>query len=220
MNATTFSCRFVEIRVTLPVIYNSLGNAIMKKLMVPAFIALISFAINANAEENAPGNWHVAAKVAHISFTDSVLEHVGLDESVYYGIEAYAKAAPKFYVGGEVGYVNEKGAFSNASYVGTELTYIPIEVNIKYFIQDTGRLSFAIGGGVSQNYVEENTYYYGTYTWEEWLFGVQAFADLSYRFGDRYFAGVNAKFQLTEDMEDSSYGYDNIRLGAHVGVVF
>jgi hypothetical protein len=54
---------------------------------------------------------------------------------------------------------------------------------------------------------------------DDWLFGGQVFADLSYKAGVVYF-GADFKLQLTEDFEDSSVDFNNWRLGGHLGIIF
>jgi hypothetical protein len=94
------------------------------------------------------------------------------------------------------------------------------------------RCNFVVdfGAGLSYSYVEldrpvyflmddGNTVTSRTETRDEWLFGAQVFADLTYKI--RWFSiGVNGKYQITEDFKDDDFDLSNWRLGAQIGIIF
>ncbi len=167
------------------------------------------------------GGVNFALKIANIQFTDDVLDDVDLDSDVYYGIEAFVETLPNLYLGMEVGYANPEGSFNFYGYkIGTELTYVPVELNLKYAFSPNKDLSFDLGAGVSYNYTEEKiSTRASTLKEDEWLFGGQLFADANYKMGD-FFVGLNGKLQLTEDASPGSYDYNNWRVGGQFGFMF
>ncbi len=50
---------------------------------------------------------------------------------------------------------------------------------------------------------------------------MQTFADMTYKMSNKWFLGVNGKYQFTEDIEIKRRGdvkADNWRAGAHIGM--
>jgi hypothetical protein len=124
-------------------------------------------------------------------------------------VEGFGEIVPDLYFGAEVGYAAPDEGF-------LELTYIPFEINLKYAVEPASGLVVDMGGGFSFNYVEVEDFFTSE---DDWLFGGQVFADLSYKAGVVYF-GADFKLQLTEDFEDSSVDFNNWRLGGHLGIIF
>lgn len=164
-----------------------------------------------------------------------------MHSGLYLGLSGYAKIAPNLYLGGEIGYFNESETEKDAELIAgewydaeNELTYIPIEINLKYLIDDftPPGLTIGFGGGLSLNYAEfeRNMVNGDTITWDqdEWLFGAQLFTEVNQTFGDHFFFGANGKLQATEkfvvaDSDNDLYfdmNFSNWRLGAHVGLKF
>jgi hypothetical protein len=124
-------------------------------------------------------------------------------------MEGYGEIVPDLYFGVEVGYAAPDEGF-------LELTYIPFELNLKYAVEPASGLVVDMGGGFSFNYVEVEDFFTSE---DDWLFGGQVFTALSYKAGVVYF-GADLKLQLTEDFEDSSVDFSNVRVGGHLGIIF
>jgi Outer membrane protein beta-barrel domain len=121
------------------------------------------------------------------------------------------------YLGMEVGYANPDG---NVLGIDTEVTFVPIELNLKYAIPASPNLVFDLGAGASYNYVQEKVSLSGvSVSSDDWLFGGQVFADVNYTSGI-FFIGINGKYQITEDIKGGNYSYNNWRVGGQVGVMF
>lgn len=192
------------------------------------------------------GTGNFAVKIDYISFPDDFYDEINDDDSAYVGIEGYGRIAPNIYFGGELGYssVSSENIFSSIIYglfdaehdeVTADFTFL--ELNVKY-AKDLGRyFVFDAGGGLSLNNANVS---FETYDWvdvdgtristltakreeSQWLFGGQIFADLTFKF-HWFMIGVNGKYQVTTDFEDSASGYEfsltNWRLGMHLGGLF
>ena len=173
--------------------------------------------IAAHAREEAPlGSGTVALKVDYIVFTSNYFDSgFREDDGIYVGLEGYVAVAPNVYLGGEVGH----GV--NIDLVGEDISFVPIELNVKYAAEAAPNLVMDVGIGISGNYVElqdRGPFGSGTSA-DDFLFGGQVFADLTYTI--RWFSiGANAKYQITEDFRDENFALDNMRVGAHIGVTF
>ena len=101
------------------------------------------------------------------------------------------------------------------------MTFVPIELNLKYAFKAAPNLAIDIGAGVSYNFakVELTALGISLYDDDDWLFGGQFFVDLNYTV-NQFFIGVNAKYQLTEDFKDADFGFSNWRVGGQVGLMF
>lgn len=195
----------------------------MKRLflfsLIMAFLAASTAAYAAQKASLGIGN--IAVKADYISFTADEMEGSDTDTGLYLGIEGYGKIAPNLYLGGEIGYTNPSG---NALGFDTELTFMPIELNLKYAVESTPNLAVDFGIGASYNYVEEKASGYGvSVSIDDWVFGGQLFADLNYKLGS-FFIGINAKYQITGEPEymgmEAGYNYNNWRIGGQVGLMF
>ncbi len=195
----------------------------MKRLflfsLIMAFLAASTAAYAAQKASLGIGN--IAVKADYISFTADEMEGSDTDTGLYLGIEGYGKIAPNLYLGAEVGYANPEG---KALGFDTELTFMPIELNLKYAVESTPNLAVDFGIGASYNYVEEKASGYGvSVSIDDWVFGGQIFADLNYKM-DMFFIGINAKYQITGKADfkeiDTDYDYSNWRIGGQVGLMF
>jgi len=200
----------------------------MKKIFL--FLLMVAFVIASSAAyaaQQAPfraplGIGNLAVKLDYINFTDDLVKDYDNDKGLYVGLEGYTAIAPNLYLGAEVGYANPDGSIDIAGIpVDTEVTFVPIELNLKYAIKAAPNLAIDFGAGVSYNYVEEEESFgfFGFYSREDWLLGGQFFIDLNYTM-NQFFIGVNAKYQLTEDFKDFNYNYNNWRIGGQIGVMF
>jgi hypothetical protein len=204
----------------------------MKKIVL--FLAVISFiamtSVAYGAEKVLIGNGNIALKMDYLQFTESALEDLDNDECFYIGLEAYNKITSNLYVGMEIGYATSDGSAQVVNTElqrvnsDTELTFVPIELNLKYAIDITPRLVVDFGAGVSYNWMKEEISARGSSSsGEDWLWGGQFFAALNYKI-DRFFIGINGKYQLTEDFEIDNHETDvnanNWRIGGQVGIMF
>lgn len=204
----------------------------MKKIVL--FLAVISFiamtSVAYGAEKILLGNGNIALKMDYLQFTENALEDLDNDECFYIGLEAYNKITSNLYVGMEIGYATSDGSgdiiFDNLGEVDadTELTYVPIELNLKYALDITPRLVVDFGAGASYNWMKEEISARGRSSEEDdWLWGGQFFAAINYKI-DRFFIGINGKYQLTEDFEidddETDVNANNWRIGGQVGIMF
>jgi len=203
----------------------------MKRLFLFLLIMAIVLAsrVMYAAERGPLEDLNVALKLDYINFTEGKLKNSDVDTGLYVGLEGYAetKITPNLYVGMEVGYANPDGSVDiNGTHVDTEVTFFPIEINLKYAIKIKTIPNFVIdfGAGGSYIYVKEKATVselgiFHTIRTDDWLLGGQFFADLTYKV-DNYFIGINAKYQLTENLKDRGYNYNNWRIGGQIGMMF
>ncbi|MDO8724318.1 MAG: outer membrane beta-barrel protein [Syntrophales bacterium] len=191
----------------------------MKRLFLFTLIGAFVMASSAvYAAEKVPlGNSNVAVKLGSITFTDNVWEELDVDNGLYVGLEGYGKIAPNLYLGMEIGYANPDDNYAGYR---AEVTFVPVELNLKYAVEAAPNLTIGFGAGVSSNYakVEVSDYRY-YYDQDDWLFGGQFFADLNYK-RDQFFVGINGKYQATEDFKNKDVNFNNWRIGAQVGLMF
>lgn len=180
-----------------------------KMLFMLLIVAFICTASTVYAAQKAPlGSGNLAVKLDWINFTDDDLGDLDVDSGFYIGLEGYGMVTQNLYLGLEAGWAGPDG--------DVDLTYVPIELNMKYAVEAAQNLAFDIGAGVSYNYAEvENA---GP-SEDDWLFGGQFFVDLNYTI-DQFFIGISGKYQITEDFEDSDSDFNNWRIGGQIGVMF
>jgi hypothetical protein len=215
------------------------GGKKMKKVMLLCLIgAFLMTSTVVCAQEKAPlGVGNLALKVDYIAFTEDDLEDLDVDSGLYLGIEGYGEITPNLYLGLEVGYAFcQSGDFFDLDLnrdLDVDLTYVPVEVNLKYAAEVSPQFVIDFGAGVSYNYAKiELDAATGTFedieTGEElgssvdeseWLFGGQFFVDLNYTF-DKFFLGINGKYQLTEEGDDLPVKFNNWRIGGQIGFFF
>jgi hypothetical protein len=170
------------------------------------------------AEKFALGNSNVAVKLDYIQFTDGNLKDADVDTGLYLGLEGYGRIVDNLYLGAEVGFAQPDGKIG---ILDSELTYVPIELNLKYAINASPDLVIDIGGGGSYNYGKFRISGSGidNSSVDDWLFGGQVFADLNYKIS-AFFIGINGKYQITEDFKDFDFHCSNWRIGGQIGVSF
>ncbi|UCG77603.1 MAG: outer membrane beta-barrel protein [Nitrospirota bacterium] len=177
-------------------------------LLVLIFVFIISGSVFAAGREPL-GIGHFAVKLDYLKFSDSSLESSDVDTGIYAGVEAFTEMMPDLYFGGEVGYASSSGS-------GIDISYIPVEINLKYAVQPGEGLVAAVGGGFSYNYATISA---GTSDESDWLYGGQFFAEIDLK-RDQYFFGAEMKLQLTEGYKDTSTNFNNWRIGARAGLLF
>jgi hypothetical protein len=190
---------------------------------------LVFAATGVLAAERAPlGGGHAALKVDQLQFTDEVLENSAVDSDIYIGVEVYGEISPNLYLGGEIGYANPEGTltigptpFGFVTF-DNSVTFIPIEVNLKYAIEAGSGVAVGLGGGLSLNSVKEESTelpFGSSASVSDVLLGAQVFADLNFMMNN-FFIGLNGKYQVTEDFKDGDYNYNNWRIGGQIGILF
>lgn len=185
-------------------------------VLVTMFFVMASTAGSA-AERTALGKGNFALKLDYIVFTDSHFDRGGnQDDGLYVGLEGYGEILPNLYLGGEI------GAAANVEMAGEEITFYPLELNLKYAAEIAPRLVIDFGGGISYSYVElqyQAPFWPAERERDDWLFGAQFFVDLTYKI-NWFFIGVNAKYQVTEDFKSEDLDLSNFRVGAQIGILF
>src|SRR4030042_5177293 len=194
-------------------------GGIMKKLLL--FLLTFAFIIASTgvyAAQTAPlGSGNIALKLDYIDFTNGDLDDADVDTGVYLGLEGYGEIAKNLYLGMEVGYTQPNG--DTGSY-DTELTFVPVELNVKYAVESGTDFIIDFGAGASLNYGEFKISGPGlSDSVDDWLFGGQIFTDLNYKI-DSFFFGINAKYQITEEFEDEDFDMNNWRIGGQIGIIF
>src|SRR4030043_175984 len=174
---------------------------------------LVSSTVYAAEKISVLGAGNIALKFDYINFTDNGLKDADTDTGLYVGLEGYGKIVPNLYIGGELGYANLEG---DPYFGNTELTYVPLELNIKYAAEIAPSLTIDIGTGISYNYGEFKV---SSSSVDDWLFGGQFFAGANYTI-DRFFIGINGKYKLTEDFKDFDFNLNNWTIGGQIGVMF
>ncbi len=183
----------------------------MKRLLLLMLtVAFILASTTVYAAQKAPlGVGNIAVKLDYIYFTDDAFDDADIDSGFYVGLEGYGMIVPNLYLGVEGGYANPDDN-------NTELTFVPIELNLKYAIEATSNFVIDLGGGGSYNYIEIES---GAESEDDWIWGGQFFVDLNYTI-DQFFLGISGKYQITEDFEDSGIDLNNWRVGGQIGVMF
>jgi hypothetical protein len=223
------------------------GRTVMKKKLV--FAVLLCFAVlSVPCARAQTGAVDVAVKVDYFHFTDSLIKSVNVDSGIFVGVEAYKQMfCPNLYLGLGAGWAGTSGSVSDvvsgSAFVPAFVTadssidYVPIELNLKYVIPISSCFNFALGGGGSINYFAFSSDVAGISTGRrqgqngaaasisdsDWVWGGQFFAEFNYKF-NHWFAGVDVKYQLTQDLSlfgvDTQAGADNLRAGGHIGFTF
>jgi hypothetical protein len=203
----------------------------MKKVILLLFCIILMLAATSAyaADKYALGMGNVALKVDYFSFTDDVFDGIDLEDGVYVGLEGSRALMPNLYLAAEAGWVETSNdediiVFGRRTNVDIDVTYVPVELNLKYAVEFAPRWVFGIGAGASYNYFNIDVDIDGDSGDEDdWLWGGQVFADLTYKMGSWFF-GINGKYQFTEDIElddeETDTNANNWRVGAQLGVMF
>ena len=190
----------------------------MKRLfLISICIVFVMTSAALHAQERVPlGNGNVALKLDYIAFTDGYFDKPGNeDDGLYIGLEGYGKIYRNLYLGGEVGQA------INIGILGEDISFFPVDLNLKYAIESARNFVVDFGAGVSYSYakLEDHSLFGSNRERSDWLFGGQFFGDLIYKI--HWFSiGVNAKYQITQSFRDEGIDFGNWRIGAQIGVVF
>ncbi len=203
----------------------------MKKLLALSLMIVFVFASTTlyAAEKYDLGMGNVALKIDYINFTEDAFDEIDLENGVYVGLEGYYAIYPNLYLGLEAGWAGSKNddtidtdEFGEVD-VDVDVTFIPVELNLKYAVALDPNWVIDFGAGISYSYfkIEANGIDEDA---DDWLFGGQVFADITYKINKEWFIGINGKYQFTGDLEfdniDTKTSADNWRVGAHVGLMF
>lgn len=190
----------------------------MKKISsLLVFLAFFVFPHKSFADSVFPmGYSHLFVNVGNAYFTDDNVDELDLDNATFFGGGFYAALNPKVYLGLEYHRAEEDGRFI----LGTsEVEFNPVELNLKYSQLVNDHLVLDLGGGISRTYIEEKITTTGSVTRDGWFHGIQLFAGLNILMGNA-FLGFDIKWHTMDDFKFVSYDYNNIRLGAKLGVTF
>jgi outer membrane protein W len=202
----------------------------MKKILLLSLMVLFVFASTSvyAAEKYALGMSNIALKVDYINFTQDAFDNIDLENGVYVGLEGYYAIYPNLYLGLEAGWAgseNDGDLHIDGEKVNVDIdvTFIPVELNLKYAVELDPNWSIGFGAGISYSYFEIEANKLDESA-DDWVFGGQVFADVNYKLSKEWFLGINAKYQFTDDLEfdnyDTSTSADNFRVGAQVGYMF
>jgi hypothetical protein len=197
---------------------NQEGEKVMRKswFMLIGIVFVLTPSVIQAEQKVLLGSGNFALKVGNLTFTDDLLQLIGTESNVFISFEGYGKILPNVYLGGEFGYAtSDHGNASDHEKLEFEFTFF--ELNAKYAIDLSPYFVIDAGGGLSYNYAGD-----WEYAFEEeaaWLFGGQIFTDLTFKY-HWFQLGINAKYQITQDFENTDIDLSNYRLGAQLGVLF
>lgn len=188
------------------------GTSMKKRIFQLVLFAVLP-ALAAQATEIGMDEVIFGLKAGTIGFTSVAAEDLDVDSGPYLGLEAYRQISERLHLGGELGYARSSGSIP---LVKTELTYVPIELNLKYAAIATPWVDFTLGGGFSYNYVRFEVDCFGTCfdADEDWHPGLQFFGGARFN-ALRFLLGVEGKYQVSEEQD-----LDNWRLTAQAGYQF
>ena len=202
----------------------------MKKILLISLMIVFVFASTTlyAAEKYDLGMGNIALKVDYINFTEDAFDEIDLENGVYVGLEGYYAIYPNLYLGLEAGWAGTENdgdleIDGEKRNVDIDVTFVPVELNLKYVFELDPNWNIGVGAGISYNYfkIEANKIDESA---DDWVFGGQIFADVNYKMSKEWFIGINAKYQFTDDLEfdnvDTSTSADNFRVGAQIGYMF
>jgi hypothetical protein len=208
-----------------------------KTIFLFVMVCFVCTSASLHAGQDYPlGHNSVDVKVHHFEFTDDVFGDADLDNGWYVGLEGSFALMPNLYLSPEIGYVGTDNSgkvncneildsCSGKINFDVDVTYVPVELNLRYAIGFAEKWAFGFGIGGSFNYFEVkiDPKGFGSESEDDWVWGGQVFADLTHNFGS-WFLGLNFKYQFTEDLEFNDYDTDtdatNWRIGPRVGFFF
>jgi outer membrane protein W len=207
----------------------------MKKIFLLSLMLVFVFASTTlyAAEKYALGMGNIALKVDYINFTESVeIKNIDidleLDKGIYVGLEGYYAIYPNLYLGMEVGWAgtsnDDDGEIDGEEInVDADVTFIPVELNLKYVFELDPNWNIGVGAGISYSFFEIEANRIDESV-DDWIFGGQVFADVNYKMSKEWFIGINGKYQFTDDLEfddfDTETSADNWRVGAQIGYMW
>jgi hypothetical protein len=162
---------------------------------------------------------YIGLKVDYIHFTDSILEDNDIEKGDYLALETNGMILPNLYLGGEIGVTIIDGSYKD---IDTELTFVPVEIHVRYRFDLSSRFNLDVGVGVAHCFydieIAAETNKDGDDSDKNSVWGAQASVDLNTQFG-WFYIGANAKYQITEDIVDD-INLNSYRVGAQFGIAF
>jgi len=193
-------------------------NAIINAVAV---LMILGISFSVQAQEIYPlGYGNIAVKLDYFSLDDKVFQGAKEDGGISLGLEIYGQIVSGLYVGYELAWATQSADFPNNAKV--EITYVPMELNLKYIFGFGRSFRWDIGGGLSYNYGEHKVTSTGTPTptkANDWMGGGQVFTNLNWVIRNT-FIGIDLKYQITRDFKKTDFSFDNYRIGAHIGWMF
>lgn len=193
----------------------------MKSFYKVVLVALLfaSTATMVHAQDKTPAlGWaNFAIKANYVQFTSSLWDDNDLKNAPYVALEGYGSVYRNLYLGGEIGYGQAAGTVTG---VNTELTIVPLEMNLKYVLDFSDTVKLDLGGGLSYTWAEGkvfSTTITGTKQ-KDGAWGGQAFIDLQFVV-KRFFFGANFKYQATQEILTDG-NLNNFRGGIQAGIMF
>lgn len=94
-------------------------------------------------------------------------------------------------------------------------------MNVKYAREALENLVLDADAGLSYSYASYSENFFLSPGREEngWLFGGQIFGDLIYKI-NWFTLGIDAKHQITEELEEVGFDFSNFRIGIQLGAKF
>ncbi len=202
----------------------------MKRIFIISLMILVIFSATSvfAAEKYALGLSNLALKVDYINFTGDVFNKIDMKDAVYLGLEGYIALTPNLYLGVESGWAgpSNEGTIDSTNF-DLDITYVPVELNLKYAVEIAPNWVIDLGAGVSYNYFKIEANNLDTSA-DDWVFGGQVFADVNYKLDNLWFIGINGKYQFTDNLSfdvqgsniNTSTNVNNWRVGAQIGFMF
>ena len=192
-----------------------------KSIVCLTMLSILFFGVS-YASANDSG-WDTGVKTEYLRFTDDIFKGTGLGNAVYFGAYAYKQVfVPNLYLGLESGW-----AGSSATIFGSDIdvNYVPVEINAKYVVPFgcNNEFNWFFGGGGSYNYFNISQRFAGS-GHDDWVAGGQAFTGFNYNITKQLYVGLEAKYQMTQDIHLNGNNIggnaDNLRTGLNLGWKF
>ena len=193
-------------------------------ILIHAVIFLVLFLSGgicrgADYSQEAKKSGFLGLKVDYIHFTDNILEDNDIEKGGYLALETNGRILPNLYLGGEIGVTIINGSYDDTD---TKLTFVPVEMNMKYRFELLPRFNLDVGVGVARCFydieIAAETNKDGKDSDKNSVWGAQTSVDLNTQFG-WFYIGANAKYQITQEITDD-INLNNYRVGVQFGIAF
>lgn len=197
-------------------------------LYIIMIVALHSAA--AFADDAATPATGLSVKAGVIGFRDPLVDVNG----PYVGIEVFSRVSESVSVGGQASFgmmLNRADDLAAGSAVD-DLTYIPVELNVRYSVPLGEHILAGLDAGVSLNGIVEKkqqcgmilisldpVQYCSTTTTQLLRLGAQVGLTVDVTSGT-FRAGLDGTYQATDGDDSAAGKYSNYRLGVHAGWLF
>lgn len=173
--------------------------------------------VHAEGKRPALGWANFALKADYVVFTSSFWKDNDLENAPLIGLEGYGSVYRNLYLGGEIGFAQASGTVLS---VNTELTLVPLEMNLKYVFNLSENVKLDLGGGLSYTFAEGkvvSTLITGEKQ-KDGAWGGQGFLNLNFTF-NHFLIGANIKYQATGEILNNA-NLNNYRGGIQIGYMF